>query len=387
MGQFVAEEIQPGLVTRRAALGLGGLCLGRLLLPAPLRGEPSKERPIQPFSRYADLLELLKKRNHKLRVLGYAPDGSPVVAVKMGGSKRPAIFISAGAHSTEQAGVTAAVELIDRLPTKHEAWVIPTRDPIGLNGYRYALSLGLGKQPELASLDELDTLLRKEGEVLLDADDLLVVQIGDYGYANRGLYRRVEKGAAWLEPLKGRRVYYPSRADDMPGAGPLERAYTLVVTPEGEVLHLNRFHDTAWAPSEVRCARRLMAEVKPGLCFDLHEHGGDAFWMSARGQRTDEDEQWERRLAHEAIRTVTASGARLAADSYSPGSFFEKLAPGLFWLDPGARGEGLNLIDFAARHHGPGFTIETGMRGDFAQRVQQHLMVVQSAVALFEQRY
>jgi hypothetical protein len=310
-----------------------------------------------------------------------------VVAVKVGGKKRPAIFISAGSHATEYAGVVAAVELIDRLKTEHELWVLPTRDPIGLNGFRYALGLGLGEEPPLRSLDDIDPLLRKHGEVLHDAGDTLVVLIGENGYANRGLYRRVDRGSRWLEPLRGRRIYFPSRSEDVPGARPLERAYTLVVTPEGEVLHLNRFHDTPWAPSEVRCARHLLAELKPGLSFDLHEHGGDAFWMSGRRQRTEEDEVWERRLAGEAIRAVVAAGAKLAADDYSPGAFFEKSERGVYWLDPGTRGEGLNLIDFVARHHGPGFTIETGMRGDFQQRVGQHLVVVQKAVAVFEERH
>jgi hypothetical protein len=153
------------------------------------------------------------------------------------------------------------------------------------------------------------------------------------------------------------------------------------------VLHLNRFHDTAWAPAEVRAVRRLMAEIRPGLTFDLHEYVGDALWMSARRQRTDDDEIWERRLGSEAIRAAAATGVQLAAETYSPGSFFEKLERGLYWLDPGQRGEGLNLVDFAARRHGLGFTIETGMRGDFSARVSTHLLLVQTAVKLFEERH
>jgi hypothetical protein len=47
----------------------------------------------------------------------------------------------------------------------------------------------------------------------------------------------------------------------------------------------------------------------------------------------------------------------------------------------------LNLVDFAARQYGPGFTIETGMRAPFQDRVQQHLLVVQTAVKLFEERH
>lgn len=340
-----------------------------------------------PFSRYSELLETLEKRGHRLRVLGYAPDKSPIVAVRAGGEKQPPVFLSAGSHSTEQAGVAAGVALIDQLETDHQIHLLPTRDPIGLNGYRYALSLALGAEPSLNSLEDAEDLLRKKGEVLYDQDDVLLVMIGEYGYANRSLFRKFEKGADFLEPLLGRRLFFPSRSQDQPGAAPLERAYTQVVTPDGEVLHLNRFHDTRWAPVEVRCARELMAEINPGLTFDLHEYGGDAFWMSARKQRTDEDDQWEERLGRAAVQAVAQSGARLCDEDYTPGSFFTKLETGLFWLDAGVRGEGLNLIDYAAHAFGPGFTVETGMRQDFDHRVRTQMLVVQTAVKLFEQRY
>ena len=372
-------------LTRRLFLGTSALCVSHWALPkAALAGDA---RDVRPFQRYVELLGRLESRGHKVQTLGMAPDKSPVVAVRAGGQKKPAIFISAGSHSTEHAGVAASVELLDRLKTEHEVWVIPTRDPVGLNGFRQALSLGLGTEPSIESLEGAEGLLREKGDVLFDSNDTLLVQIGEYGYANRGLYRNVEKGAAFLEPLLGRRIYFPSRSNDMPGAGPLERAYTLVVTPDGEVLHMNRFHDTAWAPAEVRCTRRLMAEIQPGLTFDLHEHGGDALWMSGRRQRTDEDEIWEQRMAGESIRAAAGIGAKLAADDYSPGSFFEKRERGVYWLDAGQRGEGLNLVDFAARKYGPGFTIETGMRGPFTDRVQQHITVVQTAVKVFEERY
>ena len=375
-------------MTRRSFLGVGGLALG---LPSLVSAEArTKEDPmsqIRPFGRYAELLETLKGRGHKLRILGHAPDKSPVVSVKTGGDKQPPIFMSAGAHATEQAGVAAAVELVDRLETRHAVHVVPTRDPIGLNGYRYALSLALGEEPSIDSVEDAEALLREKGDVLYDRDGVLLAFIGEYGYANRSLFRRFEKGEGFLEPLLGRRLFFPSRSEDEPGAGPLERAYTQVVTPDGEVLHLNRFHDTPWAPVEVRCARELMGEIRPGLSFDLHEYGGDAYWMSARRQRTEDDEQWEERLGRAAVRAVAESGARLPEDDYTPGSFFTRLENGLYTLDPSVRGEGLNLVDYAAHHFGPGFTIETGMRQEFAHRVRLQMIAVQTAVTLFEQRY
>lgn len=366
------------------------LCVLIGLLYCPCRASAQARigaAEVQPFHSYSDLLEMLKARGHQWRVLGYAPDKSPIVAVRAGGDRLPPILLSAGAHSTEHAGVRAAVELVDRLKTKHQVWVLPCRDPIGLNGFRYALSQGLGAEPEIQSLAEAEKLMREKGEVLFDDAGALLVVIGEYGYANRGLYRSLKKEDKALEALKGRRIWYPSAYQDVSGSALFERAYSLVVTPDGEVLHLNRFHDTAWAPAEVRCVRQLMAEIKPGLTFDLHEHGGDWYWFSARKQRTDDDEAWELRLAGEMIRAVTAAGAKLAADDYSPGAFFSKLERGVYWLDPSKRGEGLNLVDFAAQKYGPGFTVETGMRQPFARRVDQHLLTVQTAVRLFEERY
>ena len=357
-------------------------------LLCPLRASSQAKFGVEePFRSYDQLLDLLRMRGHKLRVLGYAPDKSPIVAIRAGGDKLPPILISAGSHSTEHAGVRAAVELVDRLKTKHQLWVLPCRDPIGLNGFRYALGLSLGAEPQIQSLADVEKLLRAKGEVLFDSAGTLLVAIGEYGYANRGLYRQLKKGDKALETLKGRRIWYPSAYEDVPGSALFERAYTLVVTPDAEILHLNRFHDTAWAPAEVACIRRLMAEIKPGLTFDLHEHGGDAYWFSARKQRTGEDEAWELRMAGAMIQAVAASGAKLAAEDYAPGSFFAKLQRGVYWLDPSKRGEGLNLVDFAAQKHGPGFTVETGMRQPFASRVHQHLLTVEAAVKLFEERY
>jgi len=373
-------------LSRRTFLKRGSQALGLVAFGAA-RPSAAEAPAVVPFRRYSELLELLKQRGHKPRVLGHAPDRSPLVVFRAGGDKKPAIFISAGSHSTEHAGVRTAVELLDQLKTRHQVYVYPCRDPIGLNGYNHALGLGLGEEPGVRSLEEIETLLRKQGEVLLDDAGTLLAVIGDYGYATQGLLGRFKKGDKVLEPLLGRRIYYPSRSPEMPGAGPLERAYTLIVTPDGEVLHLNRFHDTPWAPVEVRCARRLMAEVQPGLTFDLHEYGGDAFWFSTRRQRTEEDEVWEQRMAREAIRAVAQSGARLAAENYSPGSAFTKLERGVYWLDATRRGEGLNLVDFAASKYGPGFTVETGMRQPFEQRVRMSLLTVQTAVKVFEERY
>jgi len=342
---------------------------------------------MQIFDRYADLLAWIEGKGHAMKTLGCAPDGAPIVSIRAGGDKTPAIFISAGSHSTEQAGVSAAATLLEELETEHQVYIIPSRDPMGMNGFAYALSLSLGEEPELGSVEDAEAVMRAQGEVLYEEDDTLLVLIGEYGYANQGLLGRFEKGADFLEPLKGRRIFFPSRTNDIEGTAPCQRAYSLIVDPEGEVLHINRFHDTAWAPVEPRCARTLMAEIQPRLTLDLHEHGGDSFWFSARHQQNEEDETWEKRMASAIVQAVGDSGAALAPEEYLPGSFFERGQRGEYWLIAQKRGEGLNLVDYAASKYGPSFTIETGMTTGFQHRMETSVLAAKTAISVFEERY
>lgn len=265
----------------------------------------------RPYGHYSDLLAAIEQRrgDRELRVLGHTPDGSPLVVVKCGGEKLPAVFISAGAHSPEQAGVTAAVDLIDEIKTEHAVYIFPCRDPIGLNGFAYALAMGMGtvlppgEQPR--SQAEVAALLRKQGEVIYDKDGRLVVLLGEYAYTVynppgfHGTSMIVAGDPALTrgpvhEALLGKRIYWPtnygepgsdlltskSPGDDfhrgfehdaslalVEGAAPMERAYTQFGTPD-DILHINRFHDTPWAPIEVRCARTVMAEVQPRLVIE-----------------------------------------------------------------------------------------------------------------------
>jgi len=342
------------------------------------------------FTNYTELLEYITKKGKTPRVLSYTPDRAPIVSIKSGGSKEPAIFITAGSHSTEHAGVSAAVELIEQLDTEHQVYVIPTRDPMGMNGYPYALSLALGREPSLNSFEELEAILREQGEIFYDEEGILLVLIGEYGFANCNVLGRLKNAPPEiLTPFKGRRIFTPVRRGGVEGTGHFQRAYTLIVSPEGELLHLNRFHDTAWAPVEVRCARRLMAEKKPGISFDLHESMGigNCYWLSARHQRDEEGEAWEQRIARETIQAIADSGAVLVEDDYSPGSFFTRSERGVYWLDANKRGEGLNLMDYTARFYGLAFGTEMGMYGSFEQRVSLGILTVQSAVNVFEERY
>ena len=67
------------------------------------------------YSTYRELLAQLQQSGKALRVLGHCPDGSPLICARSGGEKTPSILIMAGSHSTEQAGVSAAVDLVESL--------------------------------------------------------------------------------------------------------------------------------------------------------------------------------------------------------------------------------------------------------------------------------
>ena len=371
------------------------------------------------FDTYDDLLARVETFGSHTRRLGHAPDGAPLISVECGGDRLPAILVSAGSHSTEQAGVTAAVELIDQLETDHKVFVLPCRDPIGMGGFAYALQQGVGDSlGHIASFDGAETILRAEGEILFEEEDMLLALIGDYGYAlsrpstdrvcsQFRFYRRMmdleKERPECLAPLLGRRIYMAPGQDGVEGTGNFGRAYTIIVSPEGEVLHLNRFHDTDWAPVEARCVRRLLEEVRPGIGFDLHESQfmEDRFWLSARHQPDPENEEWEKRVATATICAVEASGGTLADDDDVIGlstpqgkegktledTWFRKTETGVYWLDAKIRGQGFNLADFISQRYGLAFGTEMGMYGSFEHRVELALTTVKAAVAEYEKRY
>ena len=264
------------------------------------------------YDTYDELLEVVGRSGKPMTTLGRAVDGAPIISVRAGGDKSPPIFITAGSHATEQAGVSAAVELLEGLDTEHAVYVIPTRDPVGMNPYKHALGLGLGVDDAGVgdeSFDDVEAILRYEGEILFEEGNMLLALMGDYGYAwNRPLstedcpqgafYERLQRihreEPKVLEPLFGRRVFQTPGQPGIEGTGNLDRAYTLIIGLDGEILHINRFHDTAWAPVEPRVTRRLMEQIRPGISFDLHEtqHNADRFWLSARHQILAADEEW-----------------------------------------------------------------------------------------------
>jgi len=374
---------------------------------------------MESFSTYSEIVDRVSETSHPYRTLGRAPGGEPLIAVETGGERTPAILISAGAHATEQAGVSAAVELIDRLETDHRTYIVPSRDPVGLNGYPYALSLPMGDRPTIETFDDVESILLSEGEVVHRDDDLVLSLIGDYGYISKrpsiegvsphlvSLYTLQQfrsEDSDRLEPFKGRRIYPVPVQPEIEGNGPFQRAWTIIVTPSGGVVDLNRLYDSAWAPPETRCMRRFMTEIDPGLVFDLHEiqPTEDNYHVSIRPFEDPEEDRWERRIADEMVRAVEASGTPIldrelnpdledavgeSSDEKTESPDHKRLARGVYRSQSEPEPGEQSLVDYAAAEHGLAITDETGMYGTFQNRVESAVLAVQAGVSEFERRY
>lgn len=369
------------------------------------------------FDTYAELLKYVEERGHRYRTEGYAPDGSPIVVIEAGGDTDPPILVTAGAHATEHAGVRAAVTLLDELETDRRLLVVPTRDPVGLNGYEYAVETAIDGNVAFDSFPALADLLRNHGDVV-EYGEMVLALIGDTGFVTReptpekssclSLMSTLKEHAAdpdsdLLDPFEGRRIYAPAGHTDVAKTGDFQRAYTFLISPRGEFMHLNRFFDRAWAPPETRCVRDLMADVEPALTFDLHESSrqGPRYHLSVRPTRTDDEDEWEERVASVILDEVETAGFTLATDEDIFGNaldvvahssddssanhlFYSKLERGAYRVDPNAttpprRGEGLNAVDYAAENYGLAYTTETGMHGTFEDRVRAAVVSVQTA--------
>lgn len=354
---------------------------------------------MEPYQSNKQLVEDVAQRADDHRVLARGPGGRPVVAARAGGDEGPPIMLTAGAHATEQAGVVAAVELLDRLETDREIHVIPTRDPLGVDGYAAALEEALGTAASFLDYDELADLLRLEGTVLVDDGDAVVGLIGDYGFATSrppegessshylsNLLSNLE-GTDEMEPLRGRRVFLVPGHPNVTGTGDFERLYTRVITPGGENLHLNRFIGSSWTPPESAAVRELADDVEPGLFVDLHEYAGDGYWVSARPKADENERQRELDIGRAMIERVgDAGGYRLPLAEFMADKpdHFSEVVQGLWDLDYQVRGEGFNATDYVAEHHGLAFTNETGMYRPFEERVEMAVRSVREAVDTFD---
>ena len=373
---------------------------------------------MQSFPTYDDLLAHVRGSGLEHRTIGYAPGGRPLLAVAAGGSDTPAACVLTGAHANEHAGVMATVALLDELDTDCRVWIVPTRDPVGLDGFRAALELGAPAATGLQAHGDVVSHLETAGEITHEDPDgrFVLGLIGDYGYASKPLdadgfllQRLKELGAAdpaVLEPYRGRRIYTTVPDPSLDGTEGFSRAYTTVIRPDGLSLHLNRCFEDAWAPPECRAVRELVATIEPGLTIDNHETGGvgDRAYVVCRPDDDPDRNASAERIGRGMAAAMADAGRTLATDEdvldgpsrdvahdaqQADDPFYSRAGEGAYWMDyaattPARGGEGPNAGDFAARHYGLAFDVETGMHDSLEARARATVAAVQAALSTWE---
>jgi hypothetical protein len=358
----------------------------------------------------SDVLEALRASGKPLHEWGRAVDGTPLLAARAGGDKQPAIFITAGAHSTETAGVHGALNLLDALDTEHEVHVLPVRDPFGFAGVNHCLSFAVGQPVEVPSHHAALDYLTTHGELIWSEGEMRVFKLGNIGFMwhlpqppsvgrfltmHSRMLSLVQQDPDSLKPLWGKSVMLLNAMLDVEGSGELGRCWHAIVSPQGEWLHLNRFFGRDDAPPEVAAVDQLMQTIRPGLMCDLHEGNGSGFWMPIRKPEQNAELVFDMTKAffdyiqkrgypittfENWAATDETLGKNYTPDWMKP----EPRLPGLFWCDGLLRDEGYNLIDYSALF-GIGYGTEAPMERPLAMRVDGITNGIKAAIQVWEQ--
>jgi hypothetical protein len=357
-----------------------------------------------------DVLEALQASGKPLQKWGQAIDGTPLLAARTGGDQKPPIFITAGAHSTETAGVHAALDLLHTLDTPHEVHVLPLRDPFGFSGVNHCLTFAAGEPVEVPDHDGALEYLASHAKPIWREGKMYIFKLGDLGfmwYTSQqpgiarfmSMYSRLLSltgtQADKIRPLWGKRLMLLNAMPDVEGAGETGRCWHAVLDAHGEWMHVNRFFGRPEAPSEVTAVDRLMQALHPGLTCDLHEGNGPDFWMPICKPKENPEQVFQMTQAYfdyihsqgypittyeDWIATDETHGKNYAPDWMQP----EPRLPGMFWSDGLLRGEGYNLGDYAGLF-GVGYGTEAPMEQPLSVRVDGIINGIKAAIRVWEQ--
>jgi len=367
------------------------------------------QTPPNPNLTTADVLEALHASGKPLYEWGQAIDGIPLLAARTGGDKQPAIFITAGAHANETAGVHAALNLLQALNTEHEVHILPLRDPLGFGGINHCLSFAAGHSVEVPSHRAALDYLLAHGQLIWREENMHVFKLGDIGFVwdmprpgvksylsmHSRMLALAREEPDILKPLWGRSVMLMCAMVDVEGTGEMQRCWHGVLSRSGEWLHLNRFFGRDDAPPEVMAVDRLMQTVRPGLTCDLHEGQGEGFWMPIPRPKENPERVFDMTRAyfdyiHAHGYPITTYEEWIAEEqtfsrNYPPDWIRpEPRLPGLFWTNGLLRGEGYNLVDYAGLF-GIGYGTEAPMVRPLAMRVDGITNGILAAIRVWEQ--
>jgi hypothetical protein len=353
----------------------------------------------------ADVLEAIRTSGKHIHQWGTAVDGTPILAARTGGDLQPPIFITAGVHAHEPAGVQAALNLLKGLETEHEVHVLPLRDPFGFAGANHCLSVAAGVK--VAALNHRAALdyLSLHGQLLAQEGEIYLFKLGEFGF----LWNKSTPGSEGsrpfthfmqmlmrnkpdvVRPLWGKSLMLLLTMGDVEGVGELQHCFHMVFSTTGELLHLNRFFGREDAPPEVAAVDHLIQQVNPGLTCDLHEGAEQGFWLPV----PKPEKNPERPLAaakafldviHDHHYPITTYEEWVAIykvmDQERVGP--EPRLPGLLWTHTLQAGEGHNLSSYAALH-GVAIDTEAPIMRPLAMRVDGITNGILAAIRVWEQ--
>jgi hypothetical protein len=352
----------------------------------------------------ADVLEAICTSGKEIRQWGEAVDSTPILSARSGGDRQPPIFITAGVHAHEPAGVNAALNLLHGLDTEHEVHILPLRDPFGFAGVNHCLSVAAGEKVVVPDHRAALDYLLLHGELISNQGEVYLFKLGDFGF----LWNKPTPGSEgsrplthfmhtlmWHEPdlvrsLWGKSLMLLLTMGDVEGVGELQHCFHMVISSTGELMHLNRFFGREDAPPEVVAVDHLIQQIKPGLTCDLHEGAEQGFWMPVpKPEKNPEQPLAVARAFLDVIQAchypITTYEEWVAIykvmDQERVGP--ESRLPGLLWTHTLQAGEGHNLSSYAALH-GVAIDTEAPIMRSLAMRVDGITNGILAAIRAWE---
>ncbi len=344
----------------------------------------------------------VESHGFELRVIGKGITGLPIFCVMAGGRKTPPIMITAGSHATEPGGVAGALKVIAEIQTEHALFVVPNRDPAGLEGYHHYLAFAMGKPVSFSDNRELKQHLKTIGAVVYEDEELTLALVGEMAFGAmepspemRGprevwlkVGRLLAENSQVRDKLRRKRVVTPTNLPHSDGGGLFERAYSTIVTEDGQLTNLNRQFGNPTAPQEVRDLQAFVDDVRPGLTLDMHEGHGRSFYLIT--PRLEEGSVLGR-IARAIVAPIKKRGYRLYTLAELRERIGEEEASRMRDLGDGIIEEELegsemrsSLMGYVVTKYGPCYTFETGRDPSLDERGSFHAWAAEGAIRAFE---
>ncbi len=354
-----------------------------------------------------DIRQFLAAAGYEPRILDRTLNGLDILGVQAGGSRKPAVFIKAGSHADELAGIYSALEVLRQLRTEHAVYIIPCANPFGFEGYNRCLSYALGETVRLSSAAEAMHLLRSHSQPLYENDayclfvirgiGIVAIDEGKTGssYVERWALNELFKKHVDLVPLvAGKYVFFPPEVLYDDGIEVFDHGIKVAyVNWEGWVGNPNRFYDRVDAPVEVACVRNWLNVCNPGMVIDMHESGGKSgypttgYYFVLPPQWPLHDSPLELEIARRMVEAARSFGCPLSSEVLRRN-----------WINPGSdnlgdefpadgilRSDQRPVMPFYqwGEHFEVSIVIETGMAQPLADRIRIQVAALQAALEAF----